>query len=280
MADANTRSGRRSGVRIATILGATVLAVFAFAYLGILVLLYAEQRSLLFIADNKPFGAVPPNYKAWTVHVPGGGPVLVWSIPPADIREPTFVFFTGNAARIIDFAGTGENFHSRGWGVVLASYRGYSGNPGSPSEDGFMQDARAILAALPAHGKLIVWGHSLGSGVAAQMASEHRADGLVLESAYTSIADVAAPRYPWFPVHWLIRDPFNTEALVNRIAVPVLLIHGTNDPVIPFAMSKTLAAELGTRATLIAVPRVGHVPHEIDLAPIVATWLVRTGLGP
>jgi len=122
---------------------------------------------------------------------------------------------------------------------VLASYRGYSGNPGSPSEDGLMDDARAVLASLPPHGKLILWGHSLGSGVAARMASEHRGDGLVLESAYTSAANVAARRYWMFPVHWLTRDPFETEKLLSRITVPVLLIHGRDDPVVPFDMSET-----------------------------------------
>ncbi|HTQ15354.1 MAG TPA: alpha/beta hydrolase [Rhizomicrobium sp.] len=243
-----------------------------------MLLLYVEQRAIQYQPGNIPFGPPPPEYSVSHVAVPGSTPVLVWSIPPASDGEPTFVFFSGNAARIVDFVATGEAFHARGWGVVLASYRGFSGNPGTPTEDGLMADARAVLASLPRHGTLIVWGHSLGSGVAAQMAAEHRADGLVLESAYTSAADVGQRRYWMFPVRWLMRDPFDTEKLVPRIKVPVLLIHGTDDSTIPFDMSQTLAREFGRRAMLVPVPDVDHVPHRIDLSPVVARWLARAGL--
>lgn len=258
-----------------------VAAAFPIAlYLAVLVLLVILQRNILFDGDTHPIGPPPGGYRAQTVVVPGGGTVLVWSIAAADAGEPTFVFFSGNAAHITDFVPTGAEFHRRGWGVVLASYRGFSGNPGSPSEAGLMDDARAVLASLPKqHGKLILWGHSLGSGVAARMASEHRCDGLVLESPFTSAVNVAARKYWGFPVRWFMRDPFETETLLARIKAPVLIFHGTNDPVIPFDMGRTLAARFGRQATFVPLNDVGHVPHQVDLAPIVAVWLVQTGLG-
>src|SRR5207244_4333098 len=99
----------------------------------------------------------------------------------------------------------------------LASYRGYSRNPGDPSETGLMADARAVLASLPKnHGPVIVWGQSLGTGVAARMASEGRANALILQSPYTSIANVAALRFPVYPVRLLIKDPFDTLSLVPK----------------------------------------------------------------
>ena len=254
------------------------LALVAVFYLTAVLLLYTHQRDMEFFGDAAAPPPPPGDYLARTVVVPHGRAVLVWSIPAADASQPTFVFFTGNAAHIWDFVDTGEVFHLRGWGVVLASYRGYSGNPGSPSEDGLMDDARAVLASLPQHGKLILWGHSLGSGVAARMASEHRGDGLVLESAYTSAANVAARRYWMFPVHWLMRDPFETETLLDKITVPVLLIHGRNDPVVPFDMGETLAQRLGARATFVPLDSVGHVPHQIDLSPFVEKWLMNNHL--
>jgi fermentation-respiration switch protein FrsA (DUF1100 family) len=254
------------------------VALIATLYLAATLLLYTHQRDMEFFGDASPPGPPPGDYLARTVAVPGGGAVLVWSIPAADASRPTFVFFTGNAAHIGDFEDTGDEFHLRGWGVVLASYRGYSGNPGSPSEDGLMDDARAVLASLPKHGTLILWGHSLGSGVAARMASEHRGDGLVLESAYTSAANVAARRYWMFPVHWLMRDPFETEKLLPKITVPVLLIHGRNDPVVPFDMGETLTQRLGARATFVPLDGVGHVPHQIDLTPFVEKWLMNNHL--
>ncbi|MGH6872122.1 MAG: alpha/beta hydrolase [Rhizomicrobium sp.] len=258
--------------------GLVALCAAAAIYLGIMAMLYVEQREIQYHPDNAATGPAPAEYAVSHVRVPGAGSVLVWSIPAAPDGAPTFVFFSGNAARITDFADTGLLFHLRGWGVVLASYRGFSGNPGTPTQDGLMADARAVLASLPHRGKLIVWGHSLGSGVAAQMAAEHRADGLVLESAYTSAADVGQRRYWMFPVRWLMRDPFDTGSLVPRIKVPVLLIHGTNDSTIPFDMSQTLAKELGKQATLVPVPYVDHVPHRIDLSPVVAQWLAHAGL--
>jgi uncharacterized protein len=249
-------------------------------YLAIMLFLMTYERDLIFIGGKGSVGPAPGDYKARMVAVPGAGRLLVWEIPAASAREPTFVFFSGNGSHITDFAATGETFHARGWGVVLASYRGYSGNLGDPSEDGLMQDARAILASLPKHGTLILWGHSLGSGVAARMASEHRGSGLVLESAYTSVVNVAARQFWIFPVHWLMRDRFETETLLDKIKVPVLLIHGTDDPVVPFDMGQTLAHRFGVRATFIPIDGVGHVPHQIDLSPLVAKWLAKSRLAP
>lgn len=253
------------------------LAALGALYLAVFVLLLVFQRDMLFIGAGHPAGPPPPDYRAHMIAVPGGGRVLTWSIA-ANAGAPTFVFFTGNGSPISDFADTGEQFHRRGWGVVLASYRGYSGNSGNPSEAGLMQDARAVIAALPRGGKLILWGHSLGSGVAARMAAEHRCDGLVLESAFTSVADVAARRFPIFPVRWFIRDPFETEALLSKIAVPVLIFHGTDDAMVPFDMGRTLAARLGRQARFVPVAGVGHIPHETDLAPVVADWLQHNAL--
>jgi hypothetical protein len=166
-----------------------------------------------------------------------------------------------------------------GWGVVLASYRGYSGNPGSPSETGFMEDARAVLAAVtPQVGPIILWGHSLGSGVAARMASEKRGAGLVLESPYTSVVAMAAAQYPYIPVRLLSRDPFDTLSLVPGIQIPVLIFHSRDDPTIPFAMGQELANRFGSRATFVAMTGAGHYPHRHDIAGAVLQWVQRQHL--
>jgi len=263
------------GLRLGVVAIAGVVVAIYFAIMGFLVW---HERQFVFIPDQVAVGDVPPGFQARMIDVPGSGKVLTWSLPASSPDKPVFVFFTGNAARIVDFVATGKAFNQQGWGVVLASYRGYSGNAGAPSEDGLMADARAVLASLPRHGRLILWGHSLGSGVAARMASEHRGDALVLESAYTSVPDVAARRYWFFPVHWLMRDRFETENLVSKIQMPVLIIHGTDDPVIPFDMGETLARDFGARGTFVPIDGVGHIPHQMDLEPIVAKWLAKNGL--
>ena len=262
----------------------TLILILLALYLAVTALLYGLQRRLLFAGAGGPAIAPPPPggiYQPWIVEVPGGRRLLLWRGPPAASGMPVFVFFHGNGSNTAEFAELGERFHERGWGVVLAAYRGYSGNEGKPSQAGLMTDARAILTALgDPGGPVILWGHSLGSGVAACMAAESHGHALVLESPYTSVADVAAQRYPIFPVRLLIRDPFDTAALLPRIKVPVLIVHSEDDRVIPAAMGRNVAAALGPLATLAMLSGLGHVPHAADLSPMVADWLPARGLVP
>jgi hypothetical protein len=187
---------------------------------------------------------------------------------------PEVVFFYGNAGVLSDFAAIGAALHREGYGVLLASYRGYAPNAGAPSEDGIMADARAVLASLPqGHGPVVLWGQSLGTGVAARMASEGRASALILQSPYTSIPDVAGRFYPYFPVHLLMRDRFDTLSVIGRIDKPVLIVSGTADATVPFDMAQTLAARLGRRATFVPIPGGGHDLPERDVLAIAGRWL-------
>jgi fermentation-respiration switch protein FrsA (DUF1100 family) len=259
------------------ILVAIVLALY-FAATGAL---YALQRRLLFAGAGGPPVSAPVHglYRDWLVEVPGGPALHLWRGPAPAKGMPIFVFFHGNGSDTSDFAAFGERFAARGWGVVLATYRGYSGNAGAPSEAGLMADARAILAALDeSDNPLILWGHSLGSGVAARMAAEGHGAGLVLEAPYTSIADVAQRSYPIFPVQLLISDRFDTMALLPDLKIPVLIFHSADDRVVPFDMGQRLATALGTRATSVFLNDLGHVPHSAELTPRVAEWLAAQGL--
>jgi hypothetical protein len=259
-------------------LRAILLVPLSFAiilYVAVCGLLFVEQRHLIYFPDDIVLDAPPAGsaYSLLPVPEPGLGVIKAWWLPPASRTLPTVVFFHGNASSRADFMELGATLHSHGWGVVLASYRGYSGNPGTPSEDGLLADARATLATVAPHvGPIIVWGHSLGSGVAARMASEGRAAGLVLESPYTALPDVAARLYPFVPVHLLMLDRFDTRSLVGRIRVPVLIFHSTDDPQIPFAMGQTLADEFGERATFIKMEGMGHYPHQANLSGTVLRW--------
>jgi pimeloyl-ACP methyl ester carboxylesterase len=227
--------------------------------------------------------APPPDsdYVMLNVTVPGIGIIKDWWMPPASRNLPTVIFFHGNAGDRRSFLELGELLHRQGWGSVLASYPGYSGNPGSPSEKTLTAGARATMAAIASQtGPIIVWGHSLGSGVAAQLASEGNAAALVLESPYTSLPDMASRFYPYIPVHWLMLDRFDTRALTEKITVPVLIFHGADDPQIPFAMGRELADAWGSRATLVRLERVGHYPHQIDLSGAVIEWAKDHCIGP
>ena len=120
----------------------------------------------------------------------------------------------------------------------------------------------------------MLWGQSLGTGVAARMAADGLSAGLILQSPYTSVVDIAAAQYPLFPVRLLDRDPFDTLALAPKIRVPVLIMHGTDDTTVPFAMGARLARQLGGEAKFVPIPHGDHNDLTGEtLLPIVLDWL-------
>jgi pimeloyl-ACP methyl ester carboxylesterase len=266
--------------RILTWLIVVPLGMAGMAYAAAGTFLYVQQRNIIYQPTPEVIGAPPEGsiYRELPLAMPEGERLMVWAAPAAGPGTPTLVFFHGNSSNVRDFAETGEVFHAHGWGVVLAAYRGYAGNSGTPSQDGLFEDGRRILAALDAPGPVVLWGHSLGSGVAAQLASEGLADALILESPFTSLADIGAELYPAFPVGFLLTDRFDTAALVERIDVPVMILHSRDDPVVPFALGERLASAFGARATFVRLESLGHWPHQRDLSPEVAHWLAATGL--
>jgi pimeloyl-ACP methyl ester carboxylesterase len=148
--------------------------------------------------------------------------------------------------------------------VVLCEYRGYGLSSGvAPSEEGFYRDAEAILDDLAARGvgpdRVVLFGQSLGTGVAAEMAARGRGAALVLVTPYTSIPDMGehfTAHMPLLPVRLLMRERFATLEKAPRIAIPTLVLHGTDDEVVPYEMGKRIAATL-PRGRLITVPA-GH----------------------
>lgn len=249
--------------------GAGVL-IYAVA-LGGLVL---WQRDILFVGAR--YAAVEPPlrsiYRVRTISEGDGAGVTVWEAPAVG-DKPTVVFFYGNGGTLLQFVRVGEALNARGYGVVLASYRGYGGNPGRPSEDGLMEDARAVLGRLP-RDKTILWGQSLGTGVAARMAAEGRGRALILQSPYTAIVDVAARDFPFFPVRLFMWDRFDTQSLLPRIKVPVLIFSGTADEVVPYDMGVTLSQRLGKRAQFVAI-KGGHMLHDEAVLPAAEAFLAR-----
>jgi pimeloyl-ACP methyl ester carboxylesterase len=276
MASVESASQRNAvGMRRVLAMGAIGIAVAAaILYIAALVALYTMQRNLLFVRGREEWTTPPIGFSERIVREKDGTRLRIWESQAPQGSKPTIVFFYGNAGTLSDYADIGEALRGDGYGVVLASYRGFSGNPGAPSEAGLFADARAILAALPRdHGPIVLWGQSLGSGVAAQMASEGRGAGLILLSPYTAVVDLAAVRYPLFPVRLLDRDPFDTMALVPKIRMPVLIMHGTDDHTVPFAMGERLASAFGSEAQFVPLLRTGHGVDGLSLVPILRVWL-------
>lgn len=246
-----------------------LLATAAVAY-GLLVgAMYTQQRQLLYFPDQaRPAieRAGIDRMTAVETTTVDGLRLLAW-YRPAPEGAPTLLYFHGNGGHIGYRADRAQALAARGYGLLLAEYRGYGGNPGSPSEDGFHEDARAALAFLRQEGvaprQIVLYGESLGTAVAVRLAAELAAAGtpvraVILESPFTSIADVAQHHYPFVPARLLVKDKFDAASRIGAVAAPVLVLHGEADRVVPVSFGRALyeAAKEPKRAWFS--PRADH----------------------
>ena len=155
------------------------------------------------------------------------------------------LYFHGNAGSLRNRADRFRALAGDGYGLVALSYRGYGGSTGSPSEAGLIADAQAAYAfaaaRVPAQ-RIVVFGESLGTGVAVALAATQRIGGLVLQAPFTSAVDVGARVYWFLPVRLLMKDPFRSDARIGKVTVPLLVLHGERDQVVPIALGERLFA--------------------------------------
>jgi fermentation-respiration switch protein FrsA (DUF1100 family) len=218
------------------------------AYLAVLGYLYVCQRQLLYFPDpSRPFLAGLPQLgvREVALSTEDGLSLLSWYLPPGDGR-PVIAYFHGNGGNIAYRADRLMRFAREGYGVLLVEYRGYGGNPGSPSEAGLVADGRAALDFLRhegiAAGRLVLYGESLGSGVAVHLAATQQIGALLLESPYTSVAAVAQYHYPYVPAAQLIWDRFDSLSRIGEVRAPILVLYGGRDAVVPDRFSRALLA--------------------------------------
>jgi hypothetical protein len=148
-----------------------------------------------------------------------------------------------------------------GTGLVALSYRGYAGSSGQPSEQGLLLDAAAAYAFTSARydaERIVVWGFSLGTGVAVAVAAGQQVGKLILEAPFTSIVDVAGAHFRIVPVRWLLRDRFHSDDRMARVTAPLLVMHGENDLTIPIALGERLFALAHPPKQFVRFPEGGH----------------------
>ena len=216
-------------------------------YVGSTAVLYFMQSKLLYfpggerepvsqLTDTNPETlTVRPDYD---IQLDG----LYW---PAKDGYPTIVFFHGNGQAYQFWVNKLLNFYREGYGVLFTDYRGYGGAAGKPSEQGIYKDARSFLKRLNEQenidfSDMIFFGESLGTGVAIQMATEFPPKALILESAYTSTADVAKSRYWFVPVETLMRDQYRSIDKIETLTMPKFFLHGERDNIIPIRFGRVL----------------------------------------
>jgi uncharacterized protein len=241
-----------------------LLIVVSVAYACGLAVLFLVQRSFLFpvptVVRTWPREAGFPEAEEHVLATADGEKVIVWHVP-AKPGHPVILYFHGNGDFLAGFFGRFRDLIADGAGVVALSYRGYAGSSGQPSERGLLQDAAAAYAFTTARyggDKIVVWGFSLGTGVAVALAAEQRIGKLILEAPYTSTVDVAASIFWFMPVRLLMRDQFRSDERIARVKVPLLIMQGANDPAIPIVLGQRLFTLAHEPKQFVRFPEGGH----------------------
>jgi len=240
-----------------------ILAAIIVLYLGLLIAMFLGQRSFLYHPDTNI--EAPARYGVPQMHIlvdDDQDGLTHWYGAPSKDSFPVIVLFHGNAGHVGYRAFKAKFFLEQGYGVLLAGYRGYGANSGSPTEQGLYEDARSALKALSLmdvdHNIIALYGESLGTGIAVQMALEGYGDALILEASYSSMVDVAFHHYPVFPISLLLKDQFNSAEKIDQIKLPKLFIHGQQDTIIPIKIGKRLYSKAAEPKQWHQIAAAGH----------------------
>jgi fermentation-respiration switch protein FrsA (DUF1100 family) len=225
-----------------------IVILAGLGYVGVVAAMYLAQRSFIYpiptAIRTTPKAAGFAQAEEQFLTTADGERVIVWHVAPQPGHH-VVVYFPGNGDTLAGSAGRFEAITSDGTGLVALSYRGYAGSSGNPSEQGLLSDAAvtyAFAAAIYDPARLVLWGFSLGSGVAVAVAAQHPVGGLILEAPYSSIADVAAAAFRYLPARYLLKDTFRSDERIKRVAAPLLVMHGGQDATIPIAFGERLFA--------------------------------------
>lgn len=229
--------------------------------------LFLMQSRLLYYPNlpSRQLTATPADinlaYESVSISTSDGVMIHGWFIPARPERA-TLLFFHGNAGNISHRLDSIRIFHELGLSILIVDYRGYGQSQGVISEEGSYRDAEAAwnylteTRKIPA-GQIIIFGRSLGAAIAAHIASIQRPAALILESAFTSVPDMAARLYPFFPVRLLSRFQYNTKKMLMSVTCPVLIIHSPGDEIIPYENGQQLYAAAREPKDMLMI-RGGH----------------------
>ncbi len=259
------------------------LGLIALAYVSAAAFMGIFQRNFLFI--TAPGWIAPadhglPRAQRLDLRASDGTLLSGWFIPPTRPDALTYLYFHGNADGLQRRATRFGLMTSTGDGLLAMSYRGYGASEGKPTEARLHADAALILTELRkrvAADRIVLFGESLGTGVALNLARQQPVRGVILDSPYLSVLARGQATYPWLPVSLLLVDQFRSDRWIGEVPVPILILHGTADDLIPPSDSEALAA-LGRpgMVTRKLYPGEGHVvPLDRGPWPDISEFLAR-----
>jgi len=242
-----------------------LLIVIAVLYLTLVVLMYVFQRKLMYL-PHKEIGAPAQyglsNFSEAFLTTKDGIKIQTWFSEAKD-GFPTIIYFHGNAGNIANRGDIYSALAAKGFGVLGVSYRGYGRSEGSPDEQGLYSDARAAIEYIQKNKRvaaqnIVLYGESLGTGVATQMATEFNIGALILQAPYRSVSGRAAEIDSFIPVTLLIKDKFETIKIIASVKAPLLIFHGESDGVIPVGHGRSVFETATAAKRAYFMPGVTH----------------------
>lgn len=261
---------------------ARIVFLFLACYFLLVLVIYIFQRHLQYFPnrDNPgtPAAAGVPQMSSVEVETSDGLSLVGWFAPPRQPEGKIVILFHGNAGNISHRAIKAAHLMDHGYGVYLAEYRGYGGNAGSPSEAGFYKDAEAALSWVEGQGyspaQFVIYGESIGTGVAVEMALRWHPHYLILEAPFTSAMDVARLSYYWLPVNLLMRDRFDSLSKISKIKSRLLIVHGDEDGVIPIGFANKLYESANHPKEFVTINGGAHSDlYDHHAGHIIPEWL-------
>jgi len=221
-----------------------ILIIFVVIYIFILISTYVFQRNLLYHpTENNYFGdkLLVPIEKV-TIKTNDNIELVSWYHNKNVSKYKTILFLHGNAGSLENRIHKINHFNDMNVNFLIVAWRGFSGNKGQPTEIGLYEDAKSSIKWLKQKGiaeeNIIIYGESLGTGVAIEVAQNKNFAGIILESPFTSMIDAGKNKYPFLPVAFLLKDKYESKKKIKNIKIPILVMHGKVDNIVPFYMGK------------------------------------------
>jgi fermentation-respiration switch protein FrsA (DUF1100 family) len=257
-----------------------IIVIVALAlYAAVVVYMYLAQRHFIYFpepARTSPASVGLPDVSERVLSTPDGEKIVAW-YGKAKPGQPTLLYFHGNGGALEFRSASIRRYLDRGRGLFMMSYRGYSGSTGSPSEAANVADAKLAYDQLVEDGvrpeDIVLYGESLGTGVAIEVDAEKKVAGVILDSPYTSVAELASALYPWLPVNLLLKDRYDSILHIRDVHVPIFIVHGEADDVIPVEMARRLFAAANEPKEIVTIPGAGHAIHDEVTFEIINRWI-------
>jgi len=217
-----------------------------FLYFFVLVFLYFYQRNLLYHPNENNYSGdeISVDIKRVKIRTSDNIELLGWYHEKNLKDYKTVVYFHGNAGSLENRIHKLNHFQDMNINFLIIAWRGFSGNNGKPTEQGLYEDGKSAINWVAEKGvdekNLILYGESLGTGIATHLAQNKSFAGVILETPFTSMVDAAKKFYPYIPVSLLLKDKFENYKKVNNINSPILVMHGEKDQIVPFTMGKKI----------------------------------------